>query len=41
MLTKSASVTWLKDMTFVAQMGAHHLLVDSAPEGRASSAISM
>ncbi len=36
MLTKTASVTWLKDMTFVAQMGAHHLLVDSAPEGRAS-----
>lgn len=36
MSTKSASVVWLNDQTFVAEMGPHHVLMDSAPAGRAS-----
>jgi putative redox protein len=34
MANKKVSVTWLRDFTFVAEMGPHHLLIDNAREGR-------
>lgn len=34
MANKKVSVTWLRDLTFAAEMGPHHLLIDNAREGR-------
>jgi len=36
MASKSISLTWLRDRTFVAQLGAHHVVIDSAEGGRDS-----
>jgi putative redox protein len=36
MARKQATVTWLSDMTFDAEMGSHHILMDSAATAEAS-----
>jgi len=36
MSKNSVSLTWLRDWTFVAQVGEHHVVIDNAREGRAS-----